>query len=493
MIDRQIWKPLTYMPEAWEGNDLSCVDDLLPSWLDHKEALTRFSPTYRAYLDRLKRRHALEGGILDRLYEVEGDVAEALVHNGFDAALISPNEAALATTTLLHHLQDQLQALDLVYQIATTEQPLSKAAIRELHAVLTVHQPHATAADGVKRLVHTPLLRGEFRRYKTLAARLEGSKSLQCPPERIDDEMDALLTTYESLHARDVHPVIVAAWFHCAFSRIQPFQDGNGRMARLLASYILLKAGLFPLTVTQAEAKAGYLPALAAAEAGSPGQFIAWIGRQQRRILEEVLSQRAFDHDTPLPTIAAALREKLAAKRENRAHAVHADLQFRRAQVFDLVATALQAHVPDVQAALAGEAHLTVGSSSQPGDPTGQHLFYSQAAAYAQLHRYPLNASHPQAHQQVQVQVGKRDYRIVLLFHHHGHGEGTWAVGGGVVLPFGMALAQSLPETARPFAPLACPPFLVALNEASPLPAEHLHAHVEKLLAAALAEIANVS
>lgn len=49
----------------------------------------------------------------------------------------------------------------------------------------------------------------------------------------------------------EVSPEVEAAWLHHRFTQIHPFQDGNGRIARLLASLVFIKAGWFPLVVTR--------------------------------------------------------------------------------------------------------------------------------------------------------------------------------------------------------------------------------------------------
>ena len=48
-----------------------------------------------------------------------------------------------------------------------------------------------------------------------------------------------------------MHPVALSAEFHYRFVRIHPFDDGNGRMSRLLMNLILLRHG-YPMTVIQA-------------------------------------------------------------------------------------------------------------------------------------------------------------------------------------------------------------------------------------------------
>ena len=48
---------------------------------------------------------------------------------------------------------------------------------------------------------------------------------------------------YRKQEAANEHPVIIAATFHYRLVRIHPFDDGNGRMARLLMNLILIKHG----------------------------------------------------------------------------------------------------------------------------------------------------------------------------------------------------------------------------------------------------------
>src|SRR5690554_8215102 len=59
----------------------------------------------------------------------------------------------------------------------------------------------------------------------------------------------------------NLHPVELASLFHYRFIRIHPFQDGNGRIARLLVNYILLKHG-YPMIIVPSKDKEKYLDSL---------------------------------------------------------------------------------------------------------------------------------------------------------------------------------------------------------------------------------------
>jgi hypothetical protein len=76
-----------------------------------------------------------------------------------------------------------------------------------------------------------------------------------------------------------IHPVELAARFHYDFVRIHPFDDGNGRIARLLMNHVLLWNDLPPVII-KSEDKRNYLNALHQADSGDIGFFIDYIGQQ---------------------------------------------------------------------------------------------------------------------------------------------------------------------------------------------------------------------
>ena len=49
--------------------------------------------------------------------------------------------------------------------------------------------------------------------------------------------------TRETLNDKKMHPILIAAIFIVEFLAIHPFQDGNGRLSRVLTTYLLLRSG----------------------------------------------------------------------------------------------------------------------------------------------------------------------------------------------------------------------------------------------------------
>jgi Fic family protein len=92
----------------------------------------------------------------------------------------------------------------------------------------------------------------------------------------VDSEIDNLLRMHDEHVAKSVPVDVEAAWFHHRFVQIHPFQDGNGRMARALASLIYNKAGYLPPVVTL-KGKPDYLKALDIADLGDLKPFVDYL------------------------------------------------------------------------------------------------------------------------------------------------------------------------------------------------------------------------
>ena len=69
-------------------------------------------------------------------------------------------------------------------------------------------------------------------------------------------------TWVQELNATHLHPLVASALFHIRFEAIHPFIDGNGRTGRLLANFILMRAGYLPVSIKY-ENRADYYDAFA--------------------------------------------------------------------------------------------------------------------------------------------------------------------------------------------------------------------------------------
>jgi Fic family protein len=82
------------------------------------------------------------------------------------------------------------------------------------------------------------------------------------PPENVEKEMQKLVDWY-NISRKNVYPLKIAAEFHGRFEKIHPFEDGNGRVGRILINVILLENNYPPLIIRKT-VRHSYFEALSA-------------------------------------------------------------------------------------------------------------------------------------------------------------------------------------------------------------------------------------
>jgi len=88
--------------------------------------------------------------------------------------------------------------------------------------------------------------------YKRFPNFVLGRKTKTTTPEEVKEEMNALLEFYEK-NAEKLHPLQLAAQFHGEFEKIHPFEDGNGRVGRLLINVMLVNSSYPPLIIRKTQ------------------------------------------------------------------------------------------------------------------------------------------------------------------------------------------------------------------------------------------------
>ena len=123
------------------------------------------------------------------------------------------------------------------------------------------------------------------------------SGAIAVPPhfQDVPDAVAAMLARYFEVE-NSLGTIASAAWLHWATARIHPFKDGNGRMARLLQDYVLLRGRCVPAPLRTEDREetygrtAPYYEALEAADKGNGRNFLELVAKNTQRMADRYLA-----------------------------------------------------------------------------------------------------------------------------------------------------------------------------------------------------------
>ena len=158
-------------------------------------------------------------------------------------------------------IQGHDQAVKTIEQAVRNEDQLTEVFVRNLHRVLLKepYENEAITPDG--RRAMRPITPGEYKTTPNNVRTSTGETYHFTPPEQVKPAMSDLIDWCRAQEAAGEHPVIIAATVHYRFVRIHPFDDGNGRMARLLMNLILIRHG-YAVAIVRIDQRDRYLQEL---------------------------------------------------------------------------------------------------------------------------------------------------------------------------------------------------------------------------------------
>jgi hypothetical protein len=106
----------------------------------------------------------------------------------------------------------------------------------------------------------------------------------------VDSEIDNLVEWHTRHRSDGYHPLLVAAWLHHAFTQIHPFQDGNGRVARALLTWHLVREGYLSIVVSRDD-RPSYIEALESADRGNLETFVDLLVRLEKWTILEAIDE----------------------------------------------------------------------------------------------------------------------------------------------------------------------------------------------------------
>lgn len=242
--------------------------------------------------------------------------------------------------------QAHMRAFDHAEEFVRSSEPMTHVWIRELHQILTA--PQATYP------VHTSLGWQERElpkgQYKTHPNHVMTERGIHAyaPVLSTPSEMERFLEELRSPEFANAHPVLQAAYAHHAFVYIHPFADGNGRVARVLTSVFLRRAGRVPFLVWR-DQREEYFAALYEADQGRYQAFVDFVLDRAVEGLNFVVSESA-----PRPEQVVASLGKLFVSHGGLTH-----------QEVDAAAVRLHDHIHDHVERTKGSLVLPPGVAAQ--------------------------------------------------------------------------------------------------------------------------------
>jgi len=184
---------------------------------------------------------------------------------------------------------EEMKAHDVAFEVVKTwaldfSRELTQGDIRELNRLILVKDFWKDAQTNDGQPSRKKIKVGEYKDTPNSVRLQNGEIFNYADPIEVPAKMKDLLDWYNNNNSM-IHPLALATEFHHRFVLIHPFDDGNGRISRLLMNYIFIR-NRFPPVVIKSIDKQKYLNALRLADIGKIDEFVDFIADQLMWSLE---------------------------------------------------------------------------------------------------------------------------------------------------------------------------------------------------------------
>jgi Fic family protein len=226
------------------------IEELYQEWQS-------LQPIKEEYLQRLNRKFMLEFNYNSN--HIEGNT---LTYGQTELLLLFGKVVDAANMKDLEDMKASNVGLNMMQEQASSEYPLTESFIRQLHQTIlredyTVYR-QLPGGQQTSYVVHA----GVYKTRPNSVITRTGERFEYASPEETPALMKDLVEWYrEEEQKGELTLAELCALFHYRYIRIHPFEDGNGRIARLLVNFILTRHH-YPMIVVKSADKENYLNAL---------------------------------------------------------------------------------------------------------------------------------------------------------------------------------------------------------------------------------------
>lgn len=227
------------------------IETLYDEWLSYQ-------PLPEEASNRLKQKFMLEFNYNSN--HIEGNT---LTYGQTELLLLFGKVAEAAEMKDLEDMKAHNVGLKMMIEEASnSERQLSENFIRQLHHTLLREDYKVFRESDTGAVTSYTVHAGQYKTRPNSVITATGERFEYASPEETPALMHDLIGWYkEEEIKKELTPIQLASVFHYRYIRIHPFEDGNGRIARLLVNYILRRHN-YPMIVVKTKNKQHYLNAL---------------------------------------------------------------------------------------------------------------------------------------------------------------------------------------------------------------------------------------
>ncbi len=186
--------------------------------------------------------------------------------------------------------KNHAEAIEYLYDIIKNYRPISEGVLKEFNSFLLSGIKETEALDQHGNKTQKPATPGEYKKFPNHVLQQDGTIHKYSEPLQVQPEMERLCK-WINKNIEEQHPLIVASVAHYNYVRIHPFDDGNGRGARILMNLILIKRGI-PPAIIKNEKRRQYIESLSLADRGDLIPFVKFVAEScietQKMIFEDL-------------------------------------------------------------------------------------------------------------------------------------------------------------------------------------------------------------
>ena len=180
------------------------------------------------------------------------------------------------------------EAILWIEEVIKEKRPLTETFIRELHKMILKESYRNPAITEAGQRTTREIKVGQYKTTANHVKTATGELFYFASPEETPAKMQELIEWYRTETEKgEMHPLILATSLHFKFIAIHPFDDGNGRVTRILMNMIFMQNGYPPVIIQSSKEKRGeYYQSLQKADGGDLEAFMEFVGTRLIRSLE---------------------------------------------------------------------------------------------------------------------------------------------------------------------------------------------------------------